>query len=205
MRKFNYSVALLFFGLTIMPQVWAADKREAKTEKLVKNISERVRYLASDELEGRGVETEGINKAADYIAQHFEDIGLRVDSYNGSPFQPFQISTDVKLGEPSDNYLTIIGPSGTEEPSVLSELTMGFEFNPLAIGASGTFDAEVVFVGYGIEAEDLNYNEYADVDVKDKVVIVVRKEPQQSNPESVFDGLKSSRHATFQAKVSNAY
>ena len=205
MRKFNYSLALLFLGLTIMPQVWAADKRQAKTDKLVKNISERVRYLASDELEGRGVETEGINKAADYIAQHFEEIGLRVDSYNGSPFQPFQISTDVKLGEPSDNYLTIIGPAGTEEPSVLSELTMGFEFNPLAIGASGTFDAEVVFVGYGIEAEDLNYNEYADVDVKGKVVIVVRKEPQQSNPESVFDGLKSSRHATFQAKVSNAY
>ena len=204
MFKSTYTLSLILL-LTATLQSRAADTPDRPSGKLVENISEHVRYLASDELEGRGVETEGINKAADYIAEHFKSIGLRVDSYNGTAFQPFQISTDVKIGEVDDNYLTIIGPNASTDASNVYELTMGFEFNPLAIGASGTFDADVVYVGYGIEAPDLNFDEYADLDVKGKVVVVVRKEPQQSNPDSVFDGVKASRHATFQAKISNAY
>tara|TARA_B100000945_G_C20420504_1_gene617718 strand:+ start:1042 stop:3072 length:2031 start_codon:yes stop_codon:yes gene_type:complete len=191
--------------LVLATVVGLAEKKTLKNEKLVKRISDSVKFLASDELEGRGVETDGINKAADYIAEHFKSIGLKTDSFNGSPFQHFEISTDVKLGDEKDNYLTLVGPAKDGALDVVTELTMGFEFNPLAIGATGAFDAGVVFVGYGIEAPDLNYNEYDGIDVKGKVVVIVRKEPQQTNPDSVFDGLKSSRHATFQSKVSNAY
>ena len=71
--------------------------------------------------------------------------------------------------------------------------------------ATGSFEAGAVFVGYGIEAPDLQYDEYVNLDVKGKVVVIVRKEPQQDDPNSVFDGTKASRHATFQSKVSNAY
>ena len=100
-------------------------------------MSLHVNYLASDELEGRGVETDGINKAADYIVQHFKSIGLKVDSYNGNAFQPFEIATDVRMGDESENYLTIIPPAKTETKELAierSELALGFEFNPLAIG-----------------------------------------------------------------------
>ena len=204
MFKSTYIFSMMLL-LTFILQLRADDSLAPTSGKLVESITEHVRFLASDELEGRGVETEGINKAADYIAEHFKTIGLRVDSYNGTAFQPFEISTDVKIGEPEDNYLTIIGPKASDDSPNVYELTMGFEFNPLAIGASGAFDADVVYVGYGIEAPDLNFDEYADLDVKGKVVVVVRKEPQQSNPDSVFDGIKASRHATFQAKISNAY
>lgn len=205
MRRTPFILAALSLVI-LLPFTSLGEKRTSSREQLVKSISEKVNYLASDELEGRGVGTEGINKAADYIANHFKSIGLKVNSYRGSAFQPFEISTDVRLGKDEDNYLTISGPM-PDAPEKIdeTELTMGFEFNPLAIGASGTFDAEVVFVGYGIEAPDLEYNEYEGLDVKGKVVIVVRKEPQQANPDSVFDGVKASRHATFQSKVSNAY
>ena len=175
-----------------------------KNQALIDSITSRIKYLASDQLEGRGVTTEGINKAADYIASHFEQLGLKVDSYSGTAFQPFEISTEVELGPDENNFLRITGPD-SGEGAYNADLVLDYEFNPLAIGATGKFDAEVVFAGYGIEAPDLGYDDWANLEVKNKVVIILRKEPQQNNPESKFDGVKSSRHATFQAKVSNAY
>ena len=65
------------------------------------------------------------------------------------------------------------------------ELKLGEHFNPLAIGGSGKFDLPLVFVGYGITGKDENYDDYAGIDVKDKAVVILRHEPQQSNPHSV--------------------
>ncbi len=79
------------------------------------------------------------------------------------------------------------------------------DFNTLAVGGTGVVDAPVVFVGYGITAPDLEYDDYQGVDVQGKVVVILRKEPQQDNPHSAFDGTSSSRHAHFTQKVSNAY
>ena len=50
MRESNYTLALVVLVLVVIPQLFAAEKREFKTDKLVKSITERVRYLASDEL-----------------------------------------------------------------------------------------------------------------------------------------------------------
>ncbi len=62
-----------------------------------------------------------------------------------------------------------------------------------------------MFVGYGITAKKENYDDYAGIDVKRQGVIVLRHEPQQDNPHSVFDGTKTSPHAPFMRKISNAY
>ena len=85
------------------------------------------------------------------------------------------------------------------------ELELGKDFTPLAIGGSGKFDLPLVFVGYGITAKDEDYDDYAGVDVEGKAVVILRHEPQQANPHSVFDGTRNSRHAPFSRKVSNAY
>ncbi|MCH7725960.1 MAG: M28 family peptidase, partial [Planctomycetes bacterium] len=84
-------------------------------------------------------------------------------------------------------------------------MKLGSDFNTLAISGSGKVTAPLVFVGYGITAMDHKYDEYHGIDVKDKVVLILRKEPQQNNPHSVFDGTKASRYALFGEKVSNAY
>ena len=65
------------------------EKKDDDNAKLINDITAHVNYLASDELEGRGVETEGINKAADYIVNHFSVL-VQKDSYNVA-FQPFEI------------------------------------------------------------------------------------------------------------------
>ena len=214
-RFSNFITVKLFLSIACVLSVGAffsstsADVRSAEMESDALSSRQRltnsVKYLSSDELEGRGPGTAGINKAADYIAAHFRQLGLKTDSYNGTPFQRFEISTDIKLGKPDDNRLLLTGPSGEQEATETTELTLGFDFNPLALGASGKFQGDLVFVGYGIQAPKLAYDEYANLDVKGKVVVLLRKEPQQSNADSPFDGTKSSRHATFRAKISQAF
>ena len=178
---------------------------EARTRKRDKPTSSKdrlqatVKYLSSDELEGRGVGTDGLEKAAEYIAQKFSDYGLRTDIVNGTPFQPFTLAAESKLGGEENNRLAIYsdGDEGTD-------LVLDLQFRPLRLSSSGKFDASLVFAGYGITAPDHEYDDYTGVDVKGKVVIIIRREPQQQNPESVFDGTRSSRHATYVSKIENA-
>ncbi|MBT4694326.1 MAG: M28 family peptidase [Planctomycetaceae bacterium] len=180
-------------------------EKESDSLLAQQRLTQYVKYLSSDDLEGRGPGTDGINKAAEYIATHFRQLGLKTDSYDGTPFQRFEISTDIQLGNPADNRLQLTGPTGENGDIESTDLTLGFDFNPLAIGASGQFQGGLVFLGYGIQAPDLEYDEYANVDVKGKVIVLLRKEPQQTNSDSPFDGTKSSRHATFRSKFSQAF
>jgi len=207
-KQLNFLFALLmsvfatFLGA--ISDIQSAEK-EPDLLSSQQRLTNSVKYLSSDELEGRGPGTDGINKAADYIASHFRRLGLKTDSYDGTPFQRFEIATDIKLGKPADNRLQLTGPSNDNETTEATDLTLGFDFNPLAIGASGECQGDLIFVGYGIQAPELDYDEYANLEVKGKVVVILRKEPQQSDADSPFDGTKSSRHATFRSKISQAF
>lgn len=197
-------ITVSFIVEATITSVHSADN-ESDSLSSQQRLTNSVKYLSSDELEGRGPGTDGLNKAADYIAEHFRQLGLKTDSYDGTPFQRFDISTDIKLGDPAENHLQLTGPTGENNALESTDLTLGFDFNPLAIGASGKFEGALVFAGYGIQAPDLKYDEYADLDVKDKVVVLLRKEPQQFDADSPFDGTKASRHATFRSKFSQAF
>lgn len=181
----------------------AADKVDSAESE--RRLSESATYLASDDLEGRGVGTEGLNKAADYLAKEFAALGLNVDSFEGSPFQKFEINTSSELGPKEQNRLKLAGPpvEAGGEPR-LWDLSLGKEFNPLAAGGSQVFDAPLVFAGYGITAKDLNYDDYAGIDAKGKVAIIIRKEPQQNDEKSKFNGKQPSQHALFNRKIANA-
>ncbi|QDU10483.1 M20/M25/M40 family metallo-hydrolase [Gimesia aquarii] len=158
-----------------------------------------IKYLASDELEGRGVKTRGINLAADYIEKEFKAAGLNVQSVNNSAFQKFTINTGSKLG--SVNQLELVGPDGKTIP-----LKYDKDFRSCSFGGSGKFDAELVFCGYGIDAKDVKYSDYAGIDVKDKVAIILRRTPQQGDKKSPFAGAHGiSRYAALRYKVSTAF
>src|SRR5205814_7472177 len=78
------------------------------------------------------------------------------------------------------------------------------EFIPFSFSSSGTVSAPVVFVGYGITANEYKYDDYAGVDVKDKIVLMIRHEPQESDEKSVFQGKELTQHSTFAIKAVNA-
>jgi Zn-dependent M28 family amino/carboxypeptidase len=195
---------LLFILLLLLPRVAAASEKESDAA-VEARLTKTVKFLASDELEGRGVGTEGLNKAALYLADRFQQLGLETKLFDGAPFQTFTVTAKTELGAAQDNSLTLIGPPAEEggQPQRV-ELKLGEDFTPLAIGGSGVLEDELVFVGYGITADDMAYDDYAQVDVDGKVLVMLRKEPQQGDAESKFNGQQSSRYATFREKVSNA-
>ena len=85
-------------GLLALAATRAAADNETSEARMRKDVT----YLASPECEGRGVDTEGINKAADYIADQFKKAGLKPGGPKGSYFQPFTISVGVsKLKGPA--------------------------------------------------------------------------------------------------------
>lgn len=186
-------------GLSLISAARAAEEAGDVESRL----SQGVGYLASDELEGRGVGTKGLDLAADYIAAQFREIGLKTELFEDQPFQKFKMTTGASLGP--RNELTLVGPAPEGGEPQRIDWKLGDQFNPLAIGGSGKLDLPLVFVGYGITAKDENYDDYANVDVKGKAVVILRHEPQQANPHSVFDGDKNSEHAPFKRKISNAY
>ena len=190
-------LALAFMGLYLVP---AAAREESESSS---RLITMVKALASDEMEGRGVGTRGLDAAAEYIAQQFRSSGLKTDIIDGQPFQSFTVGGTPQLGPAPENRLTIQGPD-LNDAKQKAVFQVGESFSPLAIGGSGQAAAGVVFVGYGITAADWHYDDYAQVDVAGKIVIMLRKEPQQGDRDSVFSGTRSSPHATFQSKIQNA-
>jgi len=198
--------ALLFaFHPLLLSSLRGDDASDASEKRLKASVT----YLASDELEGRGVGTAGIDKAADFLAAEFNKLGLKTDLFDGTPFQKFKITTGAELGPNDANKLLLQGPPEKEgaEPKKL-DLALNKDFTPLAMGGSGKMSAPLVFVGYGITAKDpkknFSYDDYEGIDVQGKVVVILRKEPQQENKDSFFDGVAPSRFAPFKEKIDNA-
>ncbi|MCU0877397.1 MAG: M20/M25/M40 family metallo-hydrolase [Pirellulaceae bacterium] len=207
-RKLWLAVALaVWAGNVGLDRASAADKAEttAAAAASESRLRDTVTYLASDELEGRGVGTAGLDKAAEHLAEEFTNLGLKTDLFDGTPFQKFTLNLAAEMGPAEQNRLTLVGPKGE------TVLKLGTDFNPLAAGGSGAFEAPLVFAGYGIAADDLKqngeafkYDDYAGLDVKGKVVVVIRKEPQQKDAKSPFNGLQNTEHATFVRKIAVA-
>src|SRR4051812_12104465 len=100
------------------------------------NAREVLSYLASDELEGRGIGSTGLNRAADYIAQQFTRVGLRQVPGVGGPFQSFEMTTATAVG------------AKTSLRSGDRAFKLNDEFSPLGFSGEGTFHGGVAFVGY---------------------------------------------------------
>lgn len=160
-------------------------------------LAASVKYLASDELEGRGISTAGIDKAAQYLADQFSLMGLDTKRYQGTPFHTFQLGSRYGLGP--DNSLVMSAPAAAPQP-----LTVKADFTPLSLSGSAKLDLPLAFVGYGITSPKLNYDDYAGVDVAGHAVIVLRNEPQKSDPISPFDGAQISDFGIVSHKVINA-
>jgi acetylornithine deacetylase/succinyl-diaminopimelate desuccinylase-like protein len=168
----------------------------AELEFSARAFREHVRYLASEKLKGRGNGTEEQRKAAEYIARQFKKAGLEPAGDDRTYFQRFVMTVGAKLG--SKNSLASRDATG-EKP-----LAVGKDFIPFSFSAAGQFDAPLVFAGYGITAADLQYDDYQGLDVKDKIVIVLRHEPQEDDEKSVFAGKQLTTHSAIVHKAINA-
>jgi len=165
---------------------------------ILSRVAEDIRYLASDEMEGRGPGTQGLEKAGDYIRTAFRQLGLKSGTSDDTYRQPFQVSLDVKpvVGKSS---VVLRGPEGREWT-----LESGRDFQVLAAGGSGKAAAPLVFAGYAVSAPALGYDDFEGLDVEGKVLVVFRHEPQQNDAASKFDGKNATKHAYISTKLQQA-
>ncbi len=152
-----------------------------------------IQILAAPDMEGRGPGTRGLEKASRYIERRYKSLGLRPAGTDGY-LQPFTVTTGAKLK--ADNELVVMNGAGKQP------LKINQDFEPISFSDSGSFAGPVVFVGYGTTAEEFHYDDYAGVDVKDKIVLVLRYEPESFGAKSGHQGL--TQHASLITKAINA-
>lgn len=149
-------------------------------------------YLAGDELKGRLPGTPGNEEGAEYIARKFREYGLRPLAGASDYFSRFDYVSDVAPGP--GNGLALTG-----KPFAATKPVFGRTVAPLGFSSTGSASGRLFFVGYGITAEELGYDDYAGVDVRGAIVVMMRQTPDGAAPHGTF-----ARHAPFTEKVRNA-
>jgi hypothetical protein len=156
------------------------------------NLKNHIKYLASEELAGRGTGTDGNKKAAEYIAFQFQKIGIKPWKNAKNYFQELSVITDVQ--KESDGNMAAI-----YSPIHMSELNSTMGYTPLSVSDNGSAQAKVVFAGFGISSTADKYDDYEGVDVKNAIVLVLRGAPDLDNPHGTI-----MQHAGIRSKVMNA-
>src|SRR5438876_10939279 len=123
---------------------------------------EHVAYLASDELAGRAVGSPGATKALDYMTRHLKEYGAAGLGQGGAWLQDFPYATEV-VAKTENSLVVNDGPA----------FALGREFTLAPESPDGTWEAEMVFAGYGVTVPKLDYDDFVSVDLQGKVAVVL--------------------------------
>lgn len=160
------------------------------------HIRADIKFLSSDLLEGRGTGARGGDIAGEYIATQFELAGLKPAGANGSYMQKVpmlgittQPGTTLKITTPKQQLDLkqlddVVSMDGSQQPS-------------------SDVDSDVIFMGYGITAPEYHWDDYAGVDVKGKVLLMLVNEPGSSDP-SFFKGKALTYYGRWTYKFEHA-
>ena len=140
------------------------------------HIRWHVRFLSHDLLEGRGTGQRGGDLAAEYIATQFAEYGLKPAGDHGTYMQKVPL---VGITTSPETQFTLIPKQG--ETMNLKPLDEYVAYDQ-SQQAQSDLDAEVVFVGYGIEAPEYSWDDYKGVDVRGKVLLMLVNEPASDDP-----------------------
>ena len=183
------------------PQAQAADQAAETTgswtadSEALKRVTHDIEYMASDEMGGRKPGTPGIKLCEDYIVAEFKKAGVKPLD-DGTYFQPLEVPGPRKIIK-TDTSLTLSGPDNQN-----ITLELGSDYQQLSTVRNKTdVSGELVFVGYGITANEHNYDDFQGVDLKGKIAVLIRMEPQQEDVNSVFNGNKNTKHASGRNKA----
>jgi Zn-dependent M28 family amino/carboxypeptidase len=172
-------------------------------EKAMKDIdSEKIRatvkYLSDDALQGRGTGQKGGDMAADWIAAQFKSYGLLPAGDAGTYFQEihfFGVTTD-----PKETQFAFVSKSGAE---IALKFADDYVANDQTHATKSEINAPLVYVGYGINAPEYNWDDYKGMDVKGKVVLMLVNEPPSDDP-NFFKGRALTYYGRWTYKYEEA-
>ena len=140
------------------------------------HIRAHVRFLSHDLLEGRGTGQRGGDIAAEYIATQFWLDGLKAAGDNGTFFQKVPM---VGIAPATETTFELAPNKGDAMKLKPLEQYVAYDQTQQV---SNDIDAEIVFVGYGIEAPEYQWDDYKGVDVRGKVLLMLVNEPSSDDP-----------------------
>lgn len=186
MKRILFS-AFLIVAVVAQAQTLAPPPQKSVPSITVDELSYHVRWLSSDELEGRRTGTKANDVAAEYIAREFKRYGLKPAGEDGY-FQTFSVVTGVELGK--NNRLAV-----NDEAK-----TLGKDFTPFSFSANGTATGEVIFVGYGISAPQKQHDDYSGMKLDGRIALAVSGHPGSDDPHSEFTSMASIRSKALFAR-----
>ena len=154
---------------------------------------EDIKTLTTPAMEGRGDGTKGLTRAANLIENRFKSLGLEPAGTH-SYLQPFTVVTGAQLK--GKNHFVV--QAGEQK----KELKPKQDFVPFSFSSSGAAQGPLVFAGYGVSADEFQYDDYAGIDVKDKIVLVLRYEPASFAAKTGNHGM--TQHSQLITKAINA-
>jgi hypothetical protein len=182
----------LFFLLLNIAQFCFAQNNKTTDQFSSKLFQEHLRFLGNDSLEGRAPGTKGGNIAAKYLADELKKIGLKPIDNNSNYFQYLPLHGSRPLYSSTLNIefgLKLI------TFKLMEDFLMYQSNEPIFIPNF----TEMVFVGYGIVADEFNYNDYTNIDVEGKIVVFLDGEPA-SLDSSYFNGNLPTIYSTPEVK-----
>ncbi len=137
---------------------------------------EHVSFLAGDVCSGRGTCDEGFNKAAAYVARNFKESGLLTLMKDSSYYQVFRLDRN-KICDGNEFSLEILisSPSGKDTLNIPYKIEE--DFLPAGVSSPCDIKANIVFAGYGITSIENDWDDYKNINVKNKVVMVLGGTP----------------------------
>jgi hypothetical protein len=150
-------------------------------------------FLSSDSLEGRRSLERGSEVAIQWIAAEFAKAGLK-PLVGNSYLQPVPL---IEFTNDRDLSTLTISHDGRSQIFRAPDATSNFSTE---LSVSGP----VAFAGFGITAPELNYDDYSEIDAKGKIVLIFNHEPQETDANSIFNGIGNTRYANNTYKLFNA-
>ncbi len=183
-------VLLPFLAIVLLSAAATAPVDQADPARFLNDV----KTLAAPDMEGRGAGSKGLTHARDLIVKRYKELKIQPAGSQGY-LQPFSLITGARLK--SDNRLTVLNASAKKE------LKTNDDFVPFSFSSSGEAAGTVAFAGYGVTADEYQYDDYANLDVKDKIVVVLRYEPSSFATKSGNQGL--THHSQMITKAINAH
>ena len=159
-------------------------------------ISDGIRAISTDEFQGRYPGTEGERMTLAWLQAQYEAMGLQPGGPNGQWLQPVELKRFSPVAGAAASWT---GPDG-----VSRSLTVGTDITVRSVsndGRAAIRDAGLVFAGHGIHAPERNWDDYGDLDVRGKVVIVVAGEPDGD----LFNGPYATNYQSGAYKADEAF
>jgi Zn-dependent M28 family amino/carboxypeptidase len=207
MNKSSILLTWVVLVMTLMAcQPWSRSVSldDALRNMTADSLAAHIKRLASDEFEGRAPGTRGERLTITYLAEEFKRLGLAPGNPDGTYFQRVPL-----VGSTVDPSVELVFRAGPSKRT----LRFGDDFVAWTrrVTETSAIDAEMVFVGYGVTAPEFNWDDFKDVDVKGKVIVMLINDPPVPNPrdpttldEKTFGGKAMTYYGRWTYKFESA-